>query len=86
MYSTAVEETKNLEGKEKAAAILRNKLKFGVEGTTIVGGISLLPPAIKGTAKTTGAILRYGAEPILNAASKILTYKEILPAAFRNIA
>ena len=86
LYSTAVEETKNLQGKEKAAAILRNKLKFGVEGTTIVGGISLLPPVIKGTAKTTGALLRYGAEPVLNAASKILTYKEILPSAFRNIS
>jgi hypothetical protein len=86
LYSTAVEETKNLQGKEKAAAILRNKLKFGVEGTTIVGGISLLPPVIKGTAKTTGALLRYGAEPVLNIASKILTYKQILPAAFRNIS
>ena len=86
LYSTAVEETKNLEGKEKAAAILRNKLKFGVEGTTIVGGISLLPPLVKGTAKTTGALLRYGAEPVLNTASKILTYKQILPAAFKNIS
>ena len=86
LYSTAVEETKNLQGKEKASAILRNKLKFGVEGTTIVGGISLLPLAVKGTAKTTGALLRYGAEPVLNVASKILTYKEILPSAFRNIS
>ena len=43
-----------LTGRERAAASLRNKLKFGVEGTMIVGGLPLVGTSIKTAAKVAG--------------------------------
>ena len=41
MLNTAMEDTKNLTGSAKAAATLRNKLRFGAEGTALIGGLTL---------------------------------------------
>jgi len=38
---TETEGFEQLNGRDRAAAILRNKLRFGLEGTTLVGGITL---------------------------------------------
>ena len=37
LYNTSLEDIEGLTGKERAAAILRNKLKFGAEGTAFHG-------------------------------------------------
>ena len=34
-------ETEGLSGKEKAKAILKNKLKYGIEGTALIGGLTV---------------------------------------------
>ena len=39
--NTAMEETKELTGSAKAAATLRNKLRFGAEGTALIGGLTV---------------------------------------------
>ena len=41
LLNTSMEKTKNLSGKAKARAILRNRLKFGKEGTALIGGLNL---------------------------------------------
>jgi hypothetical protein len=40
--------------KEYAAAVLRNKIKFGAEGTAFIGALSLVGPAFKGGSKVVG--------------------------------
>jgi hypothetical protein len=45
--STITEDVKNLTGKERAAAVLRNKLKFAAEGTAILGSLKLVGPVSK---------------------------------------
>ena len=49
----ATTKLESLEGiqdpKEYAAAVLRNKLKFGAEGTAFLGGLTLVGPSLKGT-------------------------------------
>jgi hypothetical protein len=45
--STITEDVENLTGSERAAAVLRNKLKFGAEGTAILGSLKLVGPAVK---------------------------------------
>ena len=57
LVSSKSESLDGLVGKERAAAILRNKLKFGAEGTALVGGITLFGPSLKLVAKTTGKVL-----------------------------
>jgi hypothetical protein len=37
LYNTSLEDLEGLTGKERAAALLRNKLKFGAEGTAFMG-------------------------------------------------
>ena len=68
------ESLEGLTGKERAATVLRNKLKFGAEGTVFMGGLSLVGDSIKYIAKGTGAGLSkldtYGIQP----ASELLGY------------
>ena len=65
-----------LTGKKRAAAVLKNKLIFGAEGTALFGGISLVGPGLKVAAKTLGFGLKYVAEPaLLTIPSKLLTYE-----------
>ena len=54
LANSKTESLDGLTGKERAAAVLRNKLKFGVEGTMIVGGLPLVGTSIKTAAKVTG--------------------------------
>ena len=53
LESTKVTDTKGLIGREKAAETLKNKLKFGAEGTALMGGLTvagkyIAVPALKG--------------------------------------
>ena len=50
-----------------------------------MGSLKLVGPAIKGTAKGTGVILNNVVGPTLTGAAKVITYKDILPSAFRAI-
>ena len=45
------EDTRGLKGKKKAAAVLRNKIKYGAEGTIIGGGFPLIGKAAQLTTK-----------------------------------
>ena len=65
-----------LTGKERAKAVLKNKLIFGAEGAALFGGISLVGPGLKVAAKTLGFGMKYVAEPaLLTLPSKLLTYE-----------
>ena len=48
------ESLEGLSGKERSAAILRNKLKFAGEGAAIFGGMTLVGPSLRFSAKTIG--------------------------------
>jgi len=72
LYNTSLENLEGLTGKERAAALLRNKLKFGAEGTTFVGGLKLIGPTIKFGAKGTGVILNEIVGPTLTGVSKAI--------------
>ena len=50
--------------KEKAAALLRNKLKFAAEGTAILGGLQLVGPAAKLGAWGTSKLLVAAGKPV----------------------
>ena len=74
LLNTAMEDTKNLVGKKKAAAILRNRLKFAKEGTALIGGLNiafkgLAIPTIKLAANKVG-------KPIVNVAGEVITFAE----------
>jgi len=78
LLNTSMEETKNLSGKEKAKAILRNRLKFAKEGTALIGGLNI---ALKGIAvpviKGVGTKI---APPILNKVGDVITFAEPIVA------
>ena len=57
LVNSKSESLEGLTGKERAAAILRNKLKFGAEGAALFGGMTLIGPSLKLAAKTTGKVL-----------------------------
>ena len=81
----------NLEGitdpKEYAAAVLRNKLKFGAEGTAFMGALSLVGPAFKGAVKGTGLVTTKVVGPTLTGASKLLASEASqLPKLFRAVS
>ena len=68
-----------LTGKKKAAAVLRNKIKYGAEGTIIGGGFPLIGKAAQLTTKFAkkGVIYPtagYGAKTINQLAIKPATY------------
>ena len=54
LANSKTESLEGLTGKERAAAILRNKLKFAEEGAALFGGITLVGPSLKLAAKTLG--------------------------------
>ena len=58
------ESLEGLTGKERAAAALRNKLKFGAEGTAILGGLTLMGKSLKVLAFGAGKGFTYGIEPL----------------------
>ena len=65
---------KGLTGKDRAAAVLKNKLIFGAEGTALFGSMTLVGPSLKLAAKTIGVGLKYGVEPALVLPARLLTY------------
>ena len=50
-----------------------------------MGSLKLVGPAIKFTAKGTGVLLNNAVGPTLTGLAKVVTYKDILPSAFRAI-
>ena len=73
--------------KEYAAAVLRNKLKFGAEGTAFLGALTLVGPTFKGGAKLVGVASTEVVGPLLTGASKLLaSEKSGLPQTFRFIS
>ena len=57
LMHSKTESLEGLTGKARAAAILRNKLKFGGEGAALFGGMTLVGPSLKGAAWTAGKVL-----------------------------
>ena len=86
LYNTSLEDIEGLTGKERAAAVLRNKLKFGAEGTAFMGTLKLIGPAVKTTAKGTGVLLNNVVGPALTGAAKVITYKNVIPEGFKIIS
>ena len=86
LYNTSLEDIEGLTGKERAAAVLRNKLKFGAEGTAFMGTLKLIGPAVKTTAKGTGVLLNNVVGPALTGVAKVITYKDVIPEGFRIIS
>ena len=67
--------------------MLRNKLKFGAEGTAFLGALKLVGPTIKFGAKGTGVILSNVVDPALTGTTKLLaSEKSGLPKLFRAVA
>jgi len=84
LYNTAIEKTEGLEGKEKAGAILRNKLKFGTEGAAFMGGLKLIVPAVKISSKIAGLGFNKIVDPVLTAGSKgLASEKSGVPQGLR---
>ena len=68
------EDLEGLTGKERAAAVLRNKLKFGAEGTAILGGLTLFGKSLKTLAFGSGKVFSYAVEPLFTTPIKLLTF------------
>ena len=88
LANTQLEEIKNItDPKEYAAAVLRNKLKFGAEGTAFVGSLSLVGPSLKVLSKGSGVILENVVDPVLTGTTKLLaSEKSGLPQTFRFVS
>jgi hypothetical protein len=87
----ATTKLESLEGitnpKEYAAAVLRNKLKFGAEGTAFLGALTLVGPSLKGTSKVIGLASTKVVGPTLTGMSKVLaSEKSGLPQTFRAVS
>ena len=72
MIATEPESLEGLDGKERAAAILRNKLKFGIEGSTFMGALKLVGPTAKFLGTGSSVILNNAVGPVLTGASKVV--------------
>ncbi len=84
LYNTSLENLEGLTGKERAAALLRNKLKFGAEGTAFMGTLKLIGPTIKGGAKVAGFGLSKIVEPALSVSAR--TIQPVVTAASKTLA
>jgi hypothetical protein len=84
LYNTSLEDLKGLTGKERAAALLRNKLKFGAEGTTFMGALKLVGPSIKFGAKGTGVILENIVGPAITGTARVI--QPVVTAASKGLA
>ena len=87
----ATTKLESLEGiqdpKEYAAAVLRNKLKFGAEGTAFLGALTLVGPSLKGTSKAIGLASTKVVGPTLTGMSKVLASEKTgLPQTFRAVS
>jgi len=89
--SLANTKLESLEGitdpKEYAAAVLRNKLKFGYEGTAFLGALKLIGPSIKMMSTGSGVILSNVVDPALTGMTKVLaSEKSQIPRLFRTVS
>lgn len=84
LYNTSLEDLEGLTGKERAAALLRNKLKFGAEGTAFMGTLKLIGPTIKFGAKGTGVILSNIVGPSISGVSRLI--QPVVTAASKGLA
>ena len=84
LYNTSLENLEGLTGKERAAALLRNKLKFGAEGTAFMGTLKLVGPTIKFGAKGTGVILSNIVGPAISGVSRVI--QPVVTAASKGLA
>ena len=64
-----VKSTKGLTGREKATETLKNKLKFGVDGTAFVGGLTL---GFKAAVPVLGGFSRGVLKPVFNTFSDVV--------------
>ena len=73
--------------KEYAAAVLRNKLKFGTEGTAFLGALKLVGPSIKTLSTGSGVILSNVVDPALTGMTKVLASEKTgIPQLFRSVS
>ncbi len=73
--------------KEYAAAVLRNKLKFGAEGTAFLGALTLVGPTFKGASKVVGLASTEVVGPVLTGTSKLLASEKLgLPQTLRFVS
>jgi hypothetical protein len=69
---------------EYAAAVLRNKLKFGTEGTAFLGALKLVGPSMKMMSTGSGVILSNVVDPVLTGMTKVLASERSgIPKLFR---
>ena len=81
------ESLEGLTGKERAAASLRNKLKFGAEGTALMGSLTLVGPGLKGASWLAGKGLVAGDTVLVQPGMALLkSEKTGLPQLFRSIS
>ena len=80
MLATKPESLEGLEGKERAAAILTNKLKFGTEGATFMGALKLVGPTLKFGSTGLSVILNNAVGPVLTGATKVVANKYTMKA------
>ena len=73
--------------KEYAAAVLRNKLKFGTEGTAFLGALKLIGPSVKTLSTGSGVILSNVVDPALTGITKVLASEKTgIPQLFRGVS
>ena len=69
---------------EYAAAVLRNKLKFGTEGTAFLGSLKLIGPSMKMMSTGSGVILSNVVGPTIGGMSRVLASEKTgIPQLFR---
>ena len=73
--------------KEYAAAVLRNKLKFGYEGTAFLGALKLVGPSIKTLSTGSGILLKEVVDPVFTGVTKgLASEKTGIPQLFRAVS